>query len=70
MLPLVGALFKDETTSTEGRRSNTGLVEEWPSELAVDVAGGLEGNGDVKERDIECLLRVFDDPEGDVLRLT
>jgi len=29
----------------------------------------LEGNGDVKERDIECLLRVLEDPEGDVLRL-
>jgi hypothetical protein len=56
----------DVTTSAEGRRSNAGLVEEWPSELGVDVAGGLEGNGDVNERDIECLLR---DPEGDVLRL-
>lgn len=68
MIPLAVALCNVATPS-EGRRSNAGLVvEEWPSDLVVDVAGGLEGSGDVNERDIECLLRVFDGPEGDVLR--
>ena len=33
------------------------------------VPGWLDNSGDVNERDMECCLQVFDDPEGEVLRL-
>jgi len=47
------------------RRSTGGMT----SELGADGAGWLEGKGDVNERGVECLLRLFDGPEGDVLRV-
>ena len=33
------------------------------------VAGWLNDSGDVNEKDMECHLRVFDDPKGNVLQL-
>lgn len=64
MIPPAVALL-NAAPSPEGRLRN---AEGRLSELGFDVAGWLDDSGDVNEREMECRLRVFDDPEGDVLR--
>lgn len=67
-IPPAAALL-NAAPSPEGRLRNACPPEGRLSEPGFDVAGWLDESGDVKEREMECRLRVLDDPEGDVLRV-
>ena len=68
MIPPAAALL-NAAPLPEGRLKNVGPPGGRLSELGFDVGGWLDDSGDVNEREIECRLRVFDDPEGEVLRV-
>lgn len=64
MIPLAAVLL-NVAMSLEGRCLEPSRLE-WPSEPGGGAVARVEGRGDVDEREIECLLQDFDDPEGDV----